>query len=60
MPRLSRRPGDRVVTTILEHHQTRRALGAGVTVEVIGITEDYQLDLNAFRQPSPNRYARSP
>ena len=50
---LSWRPGDRVVTTILEHHSNLlpwRALSRqGVTVEVIGITDDYQLDLDAFR-----------
>src|SRR5690606_38318690 len=50
---LSWRPGDRVVTTILEHHSNllpwRSLSRQGVTIEVIGITEDCQLDLDAFR-----------
>ena len=49
---LSWKPGDRVVTTILEHHSNLlpwRALSRqGVTVEVIGITTDYQIDLAAL------------
>ncbi|MCP1662374.1 MAG: aminotransferase class V-fold PLP-dependent enzyme [Methanocalculus sp. MSAO_Arc1] len=46
--------GDRVITTILEHHSNLlpwRALGErGVELRVIGITEEYALDLNALEE----------
>ncbi|MDP2797240.1 MAG: aminotransferase class V-fold PLP-dependent enzyme [Methanoregula sp.] len=45
-------PGDRVITTILEHHSNLlpwRALNArGVEVDVIGLSADYSLDLDAL------------
>jgi len=45
-------PGDRVITTILEHHSNLlpwRALNArGVEVDVIGIDADYSLDPDAL------------
>jgi cysteine desulfurase/selenocysteine lyase len=51
---LSWTPGNRVVTTILEHHSNLlpwRALKArGVDVDIIGLGEDYSLDLNALAQ----------
>ena len=51
---LSWRPGDRVVTTILEHHSNLlpwRALAKnGVEVDLIGIDADYALDLNALEE----------
>ena len=49
---LAWQPGDRVVTTILEHHSNLlpwRALARqGVQLEVIGIHDDYSLDLEAL------------
>lgn len=46
------KPGDRVITTILEHHSNLlpwRALARqGVALDVIGINEDYSLDLAAL------------
>ncbi|MDD1705868.1 MAG: aminotransferase class V-fold PLP-dependent enzyme [Methanoregulaceae archaeon] len=49
---LSWNPGDRVVTTILEHHSNLlpwRALSMqGVDLEVIGINGDYSIDLEAL------------
>jgi len=49
---LAWKPGDRVVTTILEHHSNLlpwRALAReGVDLEVIGINPDYSLDLAAL------------
>jgi len=51
---LSWKPGDRVVTTILEHHSNLlpwRALGKqGVALDVIGIDADYALDLAALEE----------
>ena len=51
---LSWKPGDRVVTTILEHHSNLlpwRALGKqGVALDVIGIDADYSLDLAALEE----------
>jgi len=51
---LSWKPGDRVVTTILEHHSNLlpwRALGKqGVSLDVIGINADYSLDLAALEE----------
>ncbi|HPZ33214.1 MAG TPA: aminotransferase class V-fold PLP-dependent enzyme [Methanoculleus sp.] len=51
---LSWRPGDRVVTTILEHHSNLlpwRALAKhGVEIDLIGIDADYALDLNALEE----------
>ncbi|PWR73595.1 aminotransferase class V-fold PLP-dependent enzyme [Methanospirillum stamsii] len=50
---LSWSPGDRIVTTILEHHSNFLPWKAleklGVIVEVIGITPDFMLDMEAFR-----------
>jgi len=47
-------PGDRIVTTILEHHSNLlpwRALARqGVGIEIIGILPDYSLDMNSFRK----------
>jgi cysteine desulfurase/selenocysteine lyase len=49
---LSWNPGDRVVTTILEHHSNllpwRALSGHGVNLEVIGINKDYSLDLEGL------------
>ena len=49
---LSWKRGDRVVTTILEHHSNilpwRALARQGVSVDVIGITADYSLDLSAL------------
>jgi cysteine desulfurase/selenocysteine lyase len=49
---LAWKPGDRVITTILEHHSNLlpwRALKShGVDVDVIGIRPDYSLDLAAL------------
>ena len=49
---LAWKPGDRVVTTILEHHSNllpwRNLARQGVTVDLIGITTDYALDLSAL------------
>lgn len=51
---LSWKPGDRVVTTVLEHHSNLlpwRALGKqGVSLDVIGIDADYSLDLAALEE----------
>jgi cysteine desulfurase/selenocysteine lyase len=51
---LSWKPGDRVVTTILEHHSNLlpwRALEKqGVALDVIGIDADYSLDLAAIEE----------
>lgn len=48
------KPGDRIITTILEHHSNLlpwRALKAeGVEITVIGIHPDYTLDLEAFEE----------
>jgi cysteine desulfurase/selenocysteine lyase len=50
---LSWHPGDRVVTTVLEHHSNLlpwKALSQqGVGIDVIGINQDYSLDLAALR-----------
>ncbi|MDN5338892.1 MAG: cysteine desulfurase / selenocysteine lyase [Euryarchaeota archaeon] len=49
---LSWRPGDRVVTTILEHHSNllpwRMLAKHGVALDVIGIDDNYALDLAAL------------
>jgi cysteine desulfurase/selenocysteine lyase len=46
--------GDRVVTTILEHHSNllpwRNLKKQGVELDVIGINPDYSLDLNALEE----------
>ena len=46
--------GDRVITTILEHHSNLlpwRALNArGVPVDIIGLGEDYSIDLDALER----------
>jgi len=51
---LSWNPGDRIVTTILEHHSNllpwRALTSQGVHIEIIGILPDYSLDMNAFRK----------
>jgi len=51
---LSWKPGDRVATTILEHHSNLlpwRALARqGVALDVIGIDADYSLDLAALER----------
>ncbi|KAF5085550.1 Cysteine desulfurase [anaerobic digester metagenome] len=51
---LSWKPGDRVATTILEHHSNLlpwRALAKqGVALDVIGIDADYSLDLAALEK----------
>ena len=48
------KPGDRVVTTLLEHHSNLlpwRALAKqGVTLDVVGIDADYALDLAALEE----------
>ncbi len=48
------KPGDRVITTILEHHSNLlpwRNLGRrGVGLDVIGINDDYSLDLEALER----------
>ena len=44
--------GDRVVTTILEHHSNLlpwyNLAERGVGVDVVGIRDDYSIDLSAF------------
>ena len=49
---ISWKPGDRVATTILEHHSNllpwRALAGQGVALDVIGIDPDYALDLAAL------------
>ncbi|MCA1916112.1 aminotransferase class V-fold PLP-dependent enzyme [Methanospirillum hungatei] len=51
---LSWTPGDRVVTTILEHHSNllpwRSLEKQGVTLDIVGIRPDYSLDMDAFRK----------
>ncbi len=51
---LAWKPGDRIITTILEHHSNLlpwRALEAeGVGITVIGIQPDYTLDLEALEE----------
>ncbi|MCQ1539108.1 aminotransferase class V-fold PLP-dependent enzyme [Methanocalculus taiwanensis] len=51
---LSWKPGDRVITTILEHHSNLlpwRALAEeGVELSVIGIRPDYSLDLKSLEE----------
>ena len=51
---LSWKPGDRVVTTILEHHSNllpwRRLARQRVATDIIGIGPDYQLDLAALER----------
>ncbi|NLN08382.1 MAG: aminotransferase class V-fold PLP-dependent enzyme [Methanoculleus thermophilus] len=51
---LSWKPGDRVVTTILEHHSNllpwRMLAKQGVALDVIGIDADYELDLAALEK----------
>ena len=46
--------GDRVITTILEHHSNllpwRNLTRQGVGLDVIGINADYSLDLDALKQ----------
>ncbi|MCX6682845.1 MAG: aminotransferase class V-fold PLP-dependent enzyme [Methanoregula sp.] len=47
------KPGDRILTTILEHHSNllpwRDLAKQGVEVEIIGINPDYSLDLSALK-----------
>jgi cysteine desulfurase/selenocysteine lyase len=49
---LSWKRGDRVVTTILEHHSNllpwRALIKKGVSVDIIGINTDYSLDLSSL------------
>ncbi len=51
---MSWKPGDRVITTILEHHSNllpwRNLSGQGVATDIIGITPDYSLDLAALER----------
>ncbi len=46
--------GDRVITTILEHHSNllpwRNLASQGVGLDSIGINDDYSLDLNALER----------
>ena len=46
--------GDRVITTILEHHSNllpwRNLARQGVNLDVIGVRADYSLDLDALKQ----------
>ena len=46
------KPGDRVITTILEHHSNLlpwyNLAKWGVEVDVVGIRDDYSIDLSAF------------
>lgn len=50
---LSWKPGDRIITTILEHHSNllpwRNLERQGVVIEVIGLGPDYSLDMEALR-----------
>jgi cysteine desulfurase / selenocysteine lyase len=50
---LAWKPGDRILTTILEHHSNllpwRDLAKQGVDVEIIGISPDYSLDLSALK-----------
>ena len=49
---LAWRPGDRVITTVLEHHSNllpwRNLARQGVVLDTIGINSDYSLDLAAL------------
>ncbi|MDD1724154.1 MAG: cysteine desulfurase, partial [Methanospirillum sp.] len=51
---LSWKPGDRIITTILEHHSNllpwKMLEKQGVHVEIIGIRQDYSLDMEAFKK----------
>jgi len=51
---LAWKPGDRVITTVIEHHSNYlpwKALARyGVEVDVIGINPDYSLDLSALKE----------
>jgi cysteine desulfurase/selenocysteine lyase len=51
---VSWKPGDRVVTTLLEHHSNllpwRNLSRQGVTTDIIGILPDYSLDLAALER----------
>lgn len=51
---LSWRPGDRIITTILEHHSNllpwRMLEKQGVKIEIIGVRPDYSLDMDAFKK----------
>ena len=51
---LSWTAGDRVVTSILEHHSNllpwRSLEKQGVTLDIVGIRPDYSLDMDAFRK----------
>ena len=51
---LSWTPGNRVVTSILEHHSNllpwRSLEKQGVTLDIVGIRPDYSLDMDAFRK----------
>jgi len=51
---LSWKPGDRVITTILEHHSNllpwRRLARQGVATDIIGIDPDYEPDLGALEK----------
>jgi cysteine desulfurase/selenocysteine lyase len=48
------KPGDRVITTILEHHSNllpwRRLSRQGVATDIVGINPDYTLDLAALER----------
>lgn len=50
---LTWKSGDRVVTTVLEHHSNllpwRELRKQGVGIDVVGINEDYSLDIDSLR-----------
>jgi cysteine desulfurase/selenocysteine lyase len=51
---MSWKPGDRVITTILEHHSNllpwRNLSKQGVATDIVGIMPDYSLDLTALER----------
>lgn len=51
---LSWSPGDRVITTLLEHHSNllpwRRLYARGVEVDIIGLNADYSLNIDALEK----------
>ena len=61
---LSWKPGDRVITTILEHHSNllpwQSLASQGVALDVMGIDDEYMPDLSCLRKRSRRRPAWLP